>query len=115
VAIISALGIVITAAYVLRAIQAVFFGDYDGEKWHDMRPLLGIDKAVLVGFCVILILIGVFPSVIAPIVQSGMEPVVDRLQVAQQAAQFHGETLTGSAQRLLEIVAANISSWLGGA
>ena len=115
VAIIAVLGIIITAAYILRAVQSVFFGEYDAEKWHDMRPLLGIDKFVLVGFCVILIVIGVFPAVIAPIVNAGMQPVVERLNVAQQAAQFHGGTLTGSAQHLLEIVAANLSSWLGGA
>lgn len=84
VAIIAILGIVITAAYILRAVHSVFFGDYEGEKWHDMRPLLAIDKLVLVGFCVILIVIGVFPAVIAPIVNSGMEPVVTRLQEAQQ-------------------------------
>ena len=115
VAIISVLGIIITAGYILRAVQSVFFGEYDAEKWHDMRPLMGIDKFVLVGFCVILIVIGVFPAVIAPIVTSGMEPVVERLNVAQQAAQFHGGTVANSAQHLLEIVAANLSNWLGGA
>jgi len=80
-----------------------------------MRPLMGIDKFVLLSFCIILIVIGVFPAVIAPIVTSGMEPVVARLNEAQQAVQFHGGTLTGSAQHLLELVAANLSSWLGGA
>ncbi len=114
VAIIAILGIVITAAYVLRAVQKVFFGEYDPEKYHDMRPLLGIDKFVLVAFCLILIVIGVFPAVIAPIVTSGMEPVVARLQEAQQAAQFHGGTLTGSAQHVIEL-AANFLSRLGGA
>lgn len=115
VAIIAVLGIIITAAYILRAVQKVFFGEYDAEKWHDMRPLMGIDKFVLLSFCIILIVIGVFPAVIAPIVTSGMEPVVARLNEAQQAVQFHGGTLTGSAQHLLELVAANLSSWLGGA
>ncbi|HEY1408035.1 MAG TPA: NADH-quinone oxidoreductase subunit M [Promineifilum sp.] len=115
VAVISALAIVITAAYILRAVHAVFFGDYDGENWHDMRPLLGIDKLVLAGFCVILVVIGLLPFIIAPIVQSGMEPVVARLQDAQQAAHFHGGTVSGSAQQFLEIVAANLKNWLGGA
>ena len=115
VAVISALAIVITAAYILRAVHAVFFGDYDGESWHDMRPLLGIDKLVLAGFCVILVVIGLLPFIIAPIVQSGMEPVVARLQDAQQAAHFHGGTVSGSAQQFLEIVAANLKNWLGGA
>lgn len=115
VAIIAILGIVITAAYILRAIHSVFFGDYEGEKWHDMRPLLGIDKFVLVGFSIILIIIGVLPVVIAPIVEAGMEPVVGRLQVAQQAAQFHGGTITGAAQHMIQIVSASVMAWLGGA
>jgi NADH-quinone oxidoreductase subunit M len=84
VAILAVLGIVITAAYVLRAIGSVFFGDYDSHKWHDMRPTLAIDKVTLVSFVTILIVIGLFPSIISPIVEAGVAPVVQRLQEAQQ-------------------------------
>ena len=115
VAIIAILGIIITAAYILRAVQSVLVGEYEGDKWHDMRPLMGIDKLVLVSFCVILVVIGLFPVVIAPIVQSGMAPVVDRLQEAQQATQFHGGTITDAAHHMFQIVAANVMAWLGGA
>jgi NADH-quinone oxidoreductase subunit M len=85
IAILASLGIVITAAYVVRAIGRVFMGNYDSQKWHDMRPLLTLDKIALVGFVAILVVIGLFPSVIAPIVESGVSPVVDRLQEAQEA------------------------------
>lgn len=115
VAVIAILGIIITAAYILRAVHSVFFGEYEAEKWHDMRPLLSIDKFTLLMFSIILIVIGVFPVVIAPIVESGMEPVVGRLQEAQQAAQFHGGSITGAAQHMIQIVAANVMAWLGGA
>ena len=115
VAIIGILGIIITAAYILRAIHSVFFGEYEGDRWHDMRPLLSIDKFVLLMFSIILIVIGIFPVVIAPIVESGMEPVVARLQEAQQAAQFHGGSVTQTAQHMIQIVAANVMAWLGGA
>lgn len=84
IAILSALGIIITAAYILRAVGKVFFGQYDADKWHDMRPLLSIDKFVLLLFAAILIIIGVFPGVLAPIVESGVLPVVQRIQDAQQ-------------------------------
>ena len=50
VAILSVLAIIITAAYILRAVGKVFFGDYEGDKWHDMRPLLAIDKFTLMIF-----------------------------------------------------------------
>ncbi len=110
VAIISAPAIVITAAYILRAVSKVFFGDYDEHKWHDMRPIRAIDKVTLVGFVVILIVIGVYPQIIVPMVQSGMEPVVARLQEAQQAftildtVQVGAHNLLGVAQSLLHLL-----------
>ena len=106
VAILSVLAIVITAGYILRAVHKVFWGDYEGEKWHDMRPILPIDKLTLIMFCFILILIGIVPSVIAPIVEAGMIPVVARVQEAQQVA-----TVLDS----VHVAATNLLSWLGGA
>jgi NADH-quinone oxidoreductase subunit M len=105
-AILSALGIIVTAAYILRAIGKVFFGDFDPHHWHDMRPLLSIDKLTLVMFAVCLVALGLFPSLIAPIVQSGVEPVVSRLQEAQQAT---------NVLHSVQAAAANLFSWLGGA
>ena len=106
IAMISALGIVITAAYILRAVGNVFLGEYLAEKWHDMRPLLAIDKFTLVVFCVCLIGIGIFPAVIAPIVESGMAPVVERLQNVHQ---------TASVLDTVQTAATNLFAWLGGA
>jgi NADH-quinone oxidoreductase subunit M len=106
IAFLSVFAIVITAAYILRAVGTVFFGKYEGQKWHDMRPLLAIDKLTLIGFSAILILIGVLPVVIAPIVEAGMLPVVERVQEAQQAV-----TVMNSVQT----AAADLLSWLGGA
>jgi len=106
IAILSILGVIITAAYILRAVHTVFFGEYDGEKWHDMRPILPIDKFTLVMFCAILIAIGVLPSIIGPIVQSGVTPVLHRIQEAQQTM-----TVLDSVQ----VAATNLLSWLGGA
>lgn len=105
-AVISVLGIIITAAYIIRAIGGVFFGDYDEHKWHDMRPLVAVDKLTLVGFCFCLIIIGVFPGVIAPIVEAGVRPVVERLQEVQQA---------GNILNTVQTMAFQFISWLGGA
>jgi NADH-quinone oxidoreductase subunit M len=106
IAILSALGIVITAAYVLRAVGSVFFGEYVAEKWHDMRPLLTIDKLALAMFCALMIVMGVLPAIIAPAVESGMTPVVERLNDAQQMT-----TVLDSVQT----AATNVIAWLGGA
>jgi NADH-quinone oxidoreductase subunit M len=105
-AIISVLGIIITAAYILRAIGTVFFGEYEGDRWHDMRELLAIDKVTLLGFAVILILIGVVPAVISPIVEAGVAPVVERLQEAQQ-----GFTVYDTVHNVVR----SLAHWLGGA
>lgn len=105
-AIISVFGIIITAAYILRAIGSVFFGHYDAEKWHDMRPLLAIDRVALLAFVVILFAIGILPSIIAPIVEAGVAPVVNRLDMAQGGV---------TAWDTLHMTALNIIAWLGGA
>jgi NADH-quinone oxidoreductase subunit M len=105
IAVLAAIGIIITAAYILRAVGKVFFGEYEDERWHDMRPLPAIDKLTLAGFCICLILIGMFPAVIAPIVQSGVTPVVERLNEAQETA-----TLLNT----MQVAATNLLSWLGG-
>jgi len=106
IAVIAALAIIITAAYIVRAIGSVFFGEYEGERWHDMRPIRAIDKFVLVMFSAILIAIGVYPAIIVPIVESAMIPVVERLNEAQPAF-----TMIDSVQA----VAMNLITWLGGA
>lgn len=84
---------------------SVFFGEYDEHKWHDMTPILAIDKFTLVMFCFLLIVIGMFPAVIAPIVQSGIEPIVARVDEAREAY-----TVIDS----LESVATNLMAWLRG-
>jgi NADH-quinone oxidoreductase subunit M len=108
-AILAVLGIVITAAYILRAIGSVFFGDYDEQKWHDMRPMKSIDKVTIVSFVAILIVIGLFPSVISNIIESGMIPVVERLQDAQQLNE------SATVINTVHTAAADIVGRLGGA
>ncbi len=108
IAIVTALGIVITAAYILRAIGNVFFGNYNEHKWHDMRPLLGIDKLTLLVFVGILVAIGLFPSIIAPIIESGVSPVVARLQEAQDAQ-------AANILNSMQLAASDLIRWLGGA
>lgn len=106
VAILAIPAVVITAGYVLRAVGTVFFGEYDADKWHDMRPILAIDKLTMAMFVFILIIIGIYPQIIVPIVESGMAPVVQRLNEAQQSM-----TIINTVQ----IGASNLLLWLGGA
>jgi NADH-quinone oxidoreductase subunit M len=80
VAIVSALGIVLTAAYVMRVTGQVFFGKYDEHRWHDMRPVNILDKTAMAMFCVIMIVLGVFPTLLMNMIQVGTAPLVALLR-----------------------------------
>jgi NADH-quinone oxidoreductase subunit M len=76
IAIVSAIGIVVTAAYVLRVVQRVFFGEFEPGKWHDeIGDVTILDKLALGILGSWLILVGVFPSIMQPMVSAGMEPI----------------------------------------
>nr|MBN1229411.1 NADH-quinone oxidoreductase subunit M [Anaerolineae bacterium] len=76
IAIISAIGIVVTAAYVLRIVQRIFFGEFDPSKWHDeITDVTVLDKLALGILVTWLILVGVFPSIMQPMVSAGLEPI----------------------------------------
>ncbi|HLF28040.1 MAG TPA: NADH-quinone oxidoreductase subunit M [Anaerolineae bacterium] len=79
VALVSALGIVLTAAYVLRVAGQVFFGQYDEHRWHDMRPANILDKTTIAMFCVILIAVGVFPLLLMNMINTGTTSLVNLL------------------------------------
>ena len=68
-------GIVVTAAYVLRVVQRVFFGEFDANKYHGVGDVTALDKAAMAILSFWLILVGVYPPVMAPMVASGMEPI----------------------------------------
>ncbi|HEY4689140.1 MAG TPA: NADH-quinone oxidoreductase subunit M [Anaerolineae bacterium] len=76
IALISATGIVITAAYVLRVTWKVFFGEYDEHKWHEMRPANILDKTALTMFCAAMIVLGLYPPLMMNMIQAGTAPLV---------------------------------------
>jgi NADH-quinone oxidoreductase subunit M len=73
---VAVISIVITAAYILRIIGRVFFGkipeEFQGHV-HDVRIL---DKVALVFLSAILIIVGVYPAIMVPLVQSGVDNVL---------------------------------------
>src|SRR5512136_1176173 len=80
IAIIAIWGVVLTAAYVLRVVQQVFFGEWDPHKWHDLRPSNFGDKLALITFSVLMILIGVMPSLLMNTIQLGTASLMKLLQ-----------------------------------
>jgi NADH-quinone oxidoreductase subunit M len=79
VAIVVVFGIVITASYIMRVIRGVFFGDVPQEFEGHISPITTFDKIALVFLSGVLILIGVYPSIMAPLVESGASVVLNLL------------------------------------
>ena len=76
VAIVAAISIVITASYIIRIIGRVFFGSLPDEfngHVHDVRVL---DKVAVVVLSAILVGLGVFPTLMVPLVESGVQNIL---------------------------------------
>ena len=76
IVIVSALGIVITAAYVLRVAGQVFFGEFDAERFHDVGDIDATDRIVLILLGAPLIILGLYPPIMAPMIESGIRPLI---------------------------------------
>jgi len=76
IAITASISIVVTAAYIIRVIGRVFFGQLPEEFHGHVRDVTVLDKVALGLLSVILIGIGVFPMLMVPLVQSGVDNVL---------------------------------------
>jgi NADH-quinone oxidoreductase subunit M len=74
--ILAALGIVITAAYVLRVTSQVFFGEYNRERYGNLPSITIVERVVLLLLGVPLIVLGLYPSIMAPMITEGVIPVL---------------------------------------
>jgi NADH-quinone oxidoreductase subunit M len=80
IAIVAIWGVILTAAYVMRVVQQVFFGEWDAHKWHDLRPSNFGDKLALITFSTLMIIIGVMPTLLMNTIQLGTAPLLKLLQ-----------------------------------
>jgi NADH-quinone oxidoreductase subunit M len=79
IAAITVLGVILTAAYILRVVTQVFFGEFREEKYHGVGDVTVLDKTVLVILSVVLITVGVFPQLLMNMISTGTSPVVQML------------------------------------
>lgn len=79
IAIISVLGIILTAGYVLRVVQLVFFGDFNKERFPEVGDVTVIDKTALLLLGSWLIILGVYPQIMTGMLQAGMQPIIKAL------------------------------------
>ena len=76
IVIIAALGIIITAAYVLRVTGQVFFGNFNRELFPEVGDITVRERFILIILGAPLVILGVYPAVMAPMLQTAMRPVL---------------------------------------
>ena len=76
VAVIAAISIVVTASYVLLVVRRVFFGKMPEALEGHIAPIRSLDKIALVLLMTLMIGIGLFPALIVPWVQSGVQHIL---------------------------------------
>ncbi|HSO27329.1 MAG TPA: NADH-quinone oxidoreductase subunit M [Anaerolineales bacterium] len=76
IAIVASISIVITAGYIIRIIGNVFFGKVPAEFEGHVHDVSALDKVALVLLSAILIVVGVYPPIMVPLVQSGVNNVL---------------------------------------
>jgi len=76
VAVIASISIVITAAYIMRNIRQVFFGDMPEKLEDHITDVTMLDKVAITTLCSFMIIIGVHPQFMVPMVQTGVENIL---------------------------------------
>jgi NADH-quinone oxidoreductase subunit M len=77
VAVIASISIIITAAYIMRNIRQVFFMPMpEALKEHHITDVTLLDKVAITTLCLFMIGIGIFPSIMVPMIQTGVENIL---------------------------------------
>jgi NADH-quinone oxidoreductase subunit M len=82
IALIAALAIPITAAYVLRVTYLAFFGELKDPHFLDLPPITFREKFAGTILAAILVLVGIYPSLLTNLINDGVSPIVARLEHA---------------------------------
>ncbi|HUI90398.1 MAG TPA: NADH-quinone oxidoreductase subunit M [Anaerolineales bacterium] len=82
VAVIASISIIITAAYIMRNIRQVFFGGIPEKFEGHITDITILDKIAISTLCLLMIGIGLFPSLMVPVVQTGVNHILQLLGVA---------------------------------
>jgi NADH-quinone oxidoreductase subunit M len=76
VAVISSISIVITAAYIMRNIRQVFFGEVPAKFEGHLTDVTVLDKVAITTLCLFMIVIGLFPGFMVPLVERGVDNIL---------------------------------------
>jgi len=81
VAVIASISIILTAAYIMLAIRRVFFGKMPEKLEGHITPITVLDKVAISTLCLLMIVIGIFPSIMVPMVETGVQNILRLLGV----------------------------------
>jgi NADH-quinone oxidoreductase subunit M len=79
VAVIASISIVITAAYIMRNIRQVFFAPMPEKLEGHITDVTALDKVAIVTLCAFMIGIGIYPNMMVPMVQTGVQHILTLL------------------------------------
>jgi NADH-quinone oxidoreductase subunit M len=81
VAVIASVSIVITAAYLMVVVRRVFFGAMPEKFQGHVGGVTMLDKIAIAALCALMVGIGLFPVIMVPMVQSGVDNILRLLGV----------------------------------
>jgi NADH-quinone oxidoreductase subunit M len=81
-AILAAISIPITAAYILRAVYTVFFGELKDPSFLKLPKLTWQEYTGASILAAVLLIVGLYPSILTEPIRSGVQPIAEALQRA---------------------------------
>ena len=70
------LGVVLTAAYILRMVQNVFLGEFDADKWGHLTEINVRETLCVAPLAVLTVLIGIYPKPLTDLMRATIENLV---------------------------------------
>ena len=87
IAIIAAAGVILTAGYILWAIQRVYLGaEYRGPHAEEIKPITQRETVIAVTLLFFAILLGVYPESMFGVMRESVDQLVNNLAVGYQSA-----------------------------
>ena len=82
IAVLAAISIPITAAYILRAVYTVFFGEVKDPSFFKLPPLTWQEYTGASILAVVIIITGLYPGILTEMIGSGVKPIAEAIQQA---------------------------------
>ncbi len=78
-------GVLLAAAYILWALQRTFFGPKDDRWAHLPDANHWSEFTIIAGLMALIVLLGVYPSVVMDLLEMGVEPIVESIETVVSA------------------------------